>query len=311
MVYKLIQMLAPINQNGARPGKLLKKINGVTIHMTDNWGVKADAIAHANYLKHSGSTIQASWHYCVDDTNITQSIPDKEVAYHSASLIGNTTTIAIEICLNPESNLKNACDNAVVLTAYLLKKYNLTAENIYRHYDWSGKWCPSLLLDGNPYSWDTFKQKVKKEMKNTTSIKPVENHDKTDTSSKLIGVGSIVNFDGNSRCYSSSNGGAAGIVPKAGKYEVTYYKPGALFSVHIGTYGWVPAENCELVSNIKVNDKVYFNGNSHCYATSYGMGQGIIPPEGYYTITHYNQGAKYPIHIGTYGWVSFSDCKLV
>ena len=126
MAYTLIQMLAPINPNGARPAALLKKINGVTIHMTDNWGKGADAIAHANYLKNSGSTAQASWHYCIDDTHATQSIPDIEVAYHSKTYIGNYTTIAIEICLNPESNLTQACDNAASLAASLLSKYKLT-----------------------------------------------------------------------------------------------------------------------------------------------------------------------------------------
>lgn len=317
MSYTLIEMLAPINSQGARPAKNLKKINGVTIHMTDNWGKGADAIAHANYLRNSGADGQASWHYCIDDTHATQSIPDNEVAYHSATYIGNYTTISIEICVNPESNLTKACDNAVLLAASLLKKYNLTINDLYRHYDWSGKWCPSQIMDGKPYTWNTFKKKVKEAMKSEISVENEDIDKKPDTSYHIIGVGTIVNFDGKTECYSASNGGTAGVVPPAGKYEVTYYNPGALFPVHIGTYGWVSADNCsvdntstETIHKNLVGTIVTFNGKEHCHATSEGMGIGMIPPAGKYEITHYNRNGKYPIHIGTYGWVSAESCGL-
>lgn len=317
-MYTLIQMLARINPNGARPAINLEKINGVTIHMTDNWGNGADAIAHANYLKNNGSKELSSWHYCIDDTYATQSIPDNEVAWHSKTYVGNHTTIAIEICVNPESNLTQACDNAALLAASLLNKYNLTINDLYSHYDWSGKWCPSLLLDGKPYSWKKFRKKVNKAMQDgTVDIEEGEYDDKTDTSYGLIGVGTIVNFDGKSRCYSSSTGGTVGMIPPAGEYEVTHYNPGALYSVHIGTYGWVPIDNC-IVSNVNISNTDYltvgsvvtFDGLSHCYASSNGMGKGIIPPAGEYIITHLNKNGKYPIHIGTYGWVSASSCIM-
>lgn len=316
MTYTLLQKLAPINSNGARPGIKLTKIDGVTIHMTDNWGNGADAIAHANYLKNGGSTELASWHYCVDDTNITQSIPDNEVAYHCGNYIGNHNTISIEICLNPESDLTKACDNAAALAAFLLCKYKLFIDNLYRHYDWSGKWCPSQMMDGKPYTWDVFKTKVRSNMRSGVAI---ENTNNKNNNSASIGIGSIVYFDGNSCCYSSSTGGTAGVVPPAGKYEVTHYNPGSLYSIHIGTYGWVPAMNCTINEPVKDNTSkklglgstVYFDGTVHCYATSDGMGRGMIPPVGNYQVTHYNPGSKYPIHIGTYGWVSNSSCKLV
>lgn len=319
MSYTLIQMLAPINPNGARPAISLEKINGVTIHMTDNWGEGADAIAHANYLKNSGSKELASWHYCIDDTHATQSIPDNEVAWHSKTYIGNYTTIAIEICVNPESDLTQACDNAALLAASLLTKYNLGMSDLYRHYDWSGKWCPSLLLDGKPYSWKKFRKKVKAAMtKGTTDIEEEDYNDKTDTSYQLIGVGSVVNFDGKSRCYSSSSGGVAGVIPPAGEYEVTHYNPGAIYSVHIGSYGWVPAANCTIsdvnISNsdsLSIGSVVNFDGLNHCYATSEGMGRGVIPPAGEYIITHFNRNGRFPIHIGSYGWVSAESCKVV
>lgn len=299
MTYKLLTMLAPIKGEGARPGTKLTKINGVTIHMTDNWGIKSDAKAHATYLRNGGSDNLASWHYCVDDTYATQSIPDDEVAYHSANEIGNTTTISIEICLNPESDLKKACDNAAHLAASLMKKYSLSINKLYRHYDWSGKWCPSQIMNGKPYTWSEFKNKVKALLEETTS-------------NGIIGVGATVKFDGKSRCYTSSTGGIAGVIPPAGHYKVTHYNPGTPYSVHIGTYGWVPASNCGLtVSKNMQNSVVKFDGKSHCYATSNGEGKGIIPPSGNYKVTYYNENSKYPVHIGSYGWVPEENCKVL
>lgn len=315
MGFKLLSMLTT-EGSLARPGINLTKINGVTIHMTDNWGKGSGAIAHANYLKNDGAFREASWHYCVDDTYATQSIPDNEVAYHAGDDIGNYTTISIEICVNPDSDLEKACNNAAELAASLLKKYNLSIDKLYRHYDWSGKWCPSLMMNEKPYSWAYFKMKVKAAMKNNIIIDSQNYTDKTNTSSGIIGAGSRVYFDGRSHCYATSNGDGQGVIPPAGHYIVMYYNPGSLYSVHIGTYGWVPAINCGLdkevsKNNITVGTVVKFNGNCNCYATSNGDGRGMVPPAGKYKVTYYNKNAKYPIHIGTYGWVSSESCIIV
>lgn len=316
MGFKLLTIFTKKGSN-ARSGINLKQINGVTIHMTDNWGKGSGAVAHANYLKNDGASREASWHYCIDDTYATQSIPDNEVAYHSGNETGNYTTISIEICVNPDSNLEKACNNAVELAAYLLKKYNLSIDRLYRHYDWSGKWCPSQLMNEKPYSWAYFKMKVKAAMKNNIIINNDDyNEENESDKSNIIGVGSRVYFDGKSHCYATSNGEGQGMIPPAGHYIVMYYNPGSLYSVHIGTYGWVPAINCGLDkeilnNNITTGSTVQFDGKSHCYATSNGEGQGMIPPVGNYKVTYYNENAKYPIHIGTYGWVSNESCIII
>lgn len=322
MAYTILQNLAPLKAHGARPGIKMTKIDGVTIHMTDNWRPGADAKAHGDCLRNGGSTQEASWHYCVDDKYAVQSIPDIEIAHHSGNTIGNTTTIAIEICVNPESNLTIACDNAAHLAAYLLRKYGLTVNKLYKHQDWSGKYCPSMILDGKPYTWEEFKSKVKKAYGKNEIPNKMDYITKHDSSLGVIGVGSIVDFDGKSYCYTASNGGRAGVIPPAGKYEITYYKPGVMYPIHIGNYGWVPATNCGLVKlnnnelskpsteNIKVGDTVRFDGTVHCHASSEGKGTGMIPPAGDYIVTHYNPDSKYPIHIGTYGWVSLESCGV-
>lgn len=159
----ITKMLAPVIYSGARSGIKRTKNCGVTIHNTDNFKAGAGAKNHGTYLQNSGSTVQASWHYAVDDKIITQSIPDNEVAWHAGDGYGNgnMTTIAIEICVNPDSNLEQATDNAAWLAAKLLKAQGLDHQNLYQHHDWSGKNCPSQIRANKPYSWAKFVSKVK------------------------------------------------------------------------------------------------------------------------------------------------------
>lgn len=156
-------MLAPVIYSGARSGIKRTKNGGVTIHNTDNFKAGAGAKNHGTYLQNSGSTAQASWHYAVDDEMIVQSIPDNEVAWSAGDGYGNgnMTTIAIEICVNPDSNLEKATDNAAWLAAQKLKEQGLDHQSLYQHHDWSGKNCPSQIRAGKPYNWAKFVSKVK------------------------------------------------------------------------------------------------------------------------------------------------------
>lgn len=161
MVEKIV-MLAPVKSSGARSGRKRTGLLGVTIHNTDNWSNGAGAKNHGSYLQNSGSTKQASWHYAVDDTYIVQSIPEDEVAWHAGDGGGNGNykTIAIEICVNPDSDLTKATDNAAELAADILKRHGLPASALYQHNNWSGKNCPSQIRVGKPYNWSTFCNKV-------------------------------------------------------------------------------------------------------------------------------------------------------
>lgn len=164
MTVKITKDYAPVVSSGARPGIKMSKCIGVTIHNTDNSGVGADAQAHANLLKNSWKNKQQSWHFAVDEDGAYQSIPTDEIAWHAGdggSGKGNTQTIAIEICMNSDGDLKKATDNAAQLAAKLLKEKGLSADKLYQHHDWSSKNCPSQIRAGKPYDWNTFKSKVK------------------------------------------------------------------------------------------------------------------------------------------------------
>ncbi|WP_372996900.1 N-acetylmuramoyl-L-alanine amidase [Lutispora sp.] len=160
--------------NHNRPGKKIIKLKGIVIHWTANTRKGANAVANRNYFNNTKNSVSA--HYIVDDKNIIRCIPDDEFAYHvgakkyaAAGLkikVGNYSPnyflIGIEMCVNSDGDWSKTYQNTVELAAYLLKKYNLNINNMYRHHDITGKDCPKMMLD--PKEWQAFKDKVSKQM---------------------------------------------------------------------------------------------------------------------------------------------------
>ena len=163
---KLIQ-----NNTAARSGYVLKP-KYITIHNTANTDVGANAERHAIYMQGSGKNSTASYHYVVDDKEICRLLPDNEVAWHAGDGeygTGNRQSLAIEICENADGNLLNATNNAVELTAYLMKLYNIPLSNVVQHNHWCGKNCPNRIRKGEPYNWQTFLNKVQTALNGTTT----------------------------------------------------------------------------------------------------------------------------------------------
>ncbi len=163
-----------------RPFRKLVSLKAIIIHWTANTNKGANALANAKYFNSDQYLIKkdktkvkisASAHYVVDDKNIIQCIPDNEVGYHVGSKSGykelvytkigiprsdspNNYTIGIEMCVNSDSDFVKTRQNTIELTIDLLKKHNLTASNVFRHYDITGKDCPKMMIDGN--AWYEF-----------------------------------------------------------------------------------------------------------------------------------------------------------
>ena len=153
-----------------RPG-IKNTCKYITVHNTDNYTNYANAKAHANYLRYTDE--KKSWHLTVDDTSIYRHLPDEECGYHTgdgfATQSGNRNSIGIEICVNRDGDLVKATDNAIRLIRMLMAKHNIPIENVVQHNNWSGKDCPHELRLGNPYTWETFIDKIKE------VEKPMEN----------------------------------------------------------------------------------------------------------------------------------------
>ena len=150
----------------------IRKLKGIIAHWTANPGWGADALANRNYF--NTTTRKASAHYIVDDHSIIQCLPDSEVGYHVGAktykpigkeiLEGNLTpnffTIGFEMCVNLDGDWDKTYQNAMELTQYLLNKYNFTINELYRHYDITGKLCPRMMIEEK--DWQTFKRDVNK-----------------------------------------------------------------------------------------------------------------------------------------------------
>lgn len=135
--------------------------DSVTIHDTGNTQVGANAQMHAN-LQSRGNDREASWHEQLDDTQAIRSYLPESQCWHAGdgNGPGNTTSYAIELCVNADGDLVKAVSNLVRLVIKRLDEFNLTTDDIVDHNHWSGKHCPRTFRD-NPGSWDRFIQAVK------------------------------------------------------------------------------------------------------------------------------------------------------
>lgn len=172
MSYTIKEQLANSgNYGGSRNAS---QIRYLVYHYTGNDGDKA-----ANNAKYfQNNIVKASAHYFVDDTTVWRSVPDLKVAwsvggskYANADKTGggtmygvitNTNSISIEMCDTIRNGVYQASEatlaNAAALGRALMEKYDIPIENVYRHFDVTGKHCPSYLV--NAQKWAEFKKRL-------------------------------------------------------------------------------------------------------------------------------------------------------
>lgn len=182
MSYTLKEQLANSgNYGGSRNAS---QIRYLVYHYTGNDGDKA--ANNAAYFH--WNTVKASAHYFVDDTTVWRSVPDLKVAwsvggskYSNAhktgggtmyGVITNTNSLSIEMCDTIRNGVYQASEatlaNAAALGRALMEKYGIPIENVYRHFDVTGKHCPSYLVSAQ--KWAEFKKRLEvKIMDNTPS----------------------------------------------------------------------------------------------------------------------------------------------
>ena len=146
----------------SRPGTQSEKIRNIVIHYTANPGTSA--AQNRSYFENLKDTHEtsASSHFVVGiQGEIVQCVPTWEIAY--ASNHRNNDSVSIETCHLKEdgSYTKETYDSMVHLTAWLCEKFELTEQDIIRHYDVTGKECPKYFVDHED-AWEQFKNDVKK-----------------------------------------------------------------------------------------------------------------------------------------------------
>ena len=172
MSYTIKEQLANSeNYGGSRNAS---QIRYLVYHYTGNDGDRA-----ANNAKYfQNNIVKASAHYFVDDTTVWRSVPDLKVAWsvggskyanaHKTGggtmygVITNTNSISIEMCDTIRNGVYQASEatlaNAAALGRALMEKYDIPIENVYRHFDVTGKHCPSYLV--NAQKWAEFKKRL-------------------------------------------------------------------------------------------------------------------------------------------------------
>lgn len=142
----------------------------LTIHSTAN--PNSTAQNERDWLTNPSNTRNASWHLVVDDKQVIEAIPQNEIAWHAGdgkNGTGNSKSISIEIC--ESGDREKTIENAVKLSAQILKEKGWGIDRLRRHYDWSGKHCPRIFEKNNWEEWNSFKSKVAAELQKT-SISP-------------------------------------------------------------------------------------------------------------------------------------------
>lgn len=164
-IVKLVEVQGEAN---VRTGIFMRP-KGITIHNTGNNMPTATALAHANWLVgvEAAERDYIGAHFFVDDHQIVQVLPINEVAWHAGDGRGpgNMTTVAIEIC--EVGDVLLAEENALALIACLKK--HLGNLPIYKHQDWTGKYCPRVLLASG--RWKSFEERAIKMTDERQSIK--------------------------------------------------------------------------------------------------------------------------------------------
>ena len=163
MGYKLYKKLTKVNYTHMSN----KKNEYIVIHYTGN--ATDTALANARYFE----TVNrgASANYFVDQTSVYQCVLDSDKAWHVGVNYGNHTlfgkctnsnSIGIEMCSNKKKIAQDTYNNTVALTKKLMKKYNIPASRVVRHYDVCNKVCPgwSGWTRKNDKIWKQFKKDI-------------------------------------------------------------------------------------------------------------------------------------------------------
>lgn len=140
------------------PGRT-QPIEYIVVHYTANKGDTAQ-----NNLDYFARTkTGTSAHYFVDSQGVGQSVQDTDTAWHCGSdhprhpYCRNSNSIGVEMC-NSFGIVPDAVrDNTVKLVRSLMDKYGIDVNHVLRHYDVTGKNCPSpwVLV---PADWMEFKK---------------------------------------------------------------------------------------------------------------------------------------------------------
>ena len=140
----------------------------IVVHYTAN---KNDTAKNNARYYNTANTRSAGAHLFVDKDTIYKSVPLKYRAYAVGGTkynndggkmykkITNANSISIEVAAGTTlEDFNKSFKTLSSLIIWLMKKYNISIDNVYRHYDVNGKPCPLPLVETT--AWSEFKNKL-------------------------------------------------------------------------------------------------------------------------------------------------------
>ena len=112
------------------------------------------ALQNRDYFNNIGTEVSS--HFVVGlEGEIIQCLPLNEVS--AASNHRNIDTLSIEVCHPDESGKFNEAtyNSLIKLLSWICRTLDLSAEDVIRHYDITGKLCPLYYVE-NPQEWKSF-----------------------------------------------------------------------------------------------------------------------------------------------------------
>jgi len=152
---KVNKMITPYNHATGS----VERIKYIVLHYV---GASGSAKSNCNYFMTDGRN--ASAHYFINhDGEIWQSVEDKDIAWHCTNRnqhCKNSNSIGIEMCCAKDSSGKwfisdATTASAIELTKELMQKYDVPINNVWRHYDCTGKQCPEPWVR-DATKWTSF-----------------------------------------------------------------------------------------------------------------------------------------------------------
>ncbi len=129
-------------------GRQGNRISKIVVHYTGT-----EASAHNNLLYFSRESAGASAHYFIDrDGTVRQSVSEGDTAWHAGHWATNLCSVGIEVVSGGSDYTEAQISALAALVADIRARCGVSADDVIRHYDVTGKLCPAPYVDGGKWA---------------------------------------------------------------------------------------------------------------------------------------------------------------
>ncbi len=129
-------------------GRQGNRISKIVVHYTGT-----EASAHNNLLYFSRSSAGASAHYFIDrDGTVRQSVSEGDTAWHAGHWGTNLCSVGIEVVSGGADYTEAQISALSQLVADIRSRCGVSAGNVIRHYDVTGKLCPAPYVSASKWA---------------------------------------------------------------------------------------------------------------------------------------------------------------